>query len=113
MDHGNLPILFYESSVNRDGHRPVLDPAKKDGMVKVVQDKAWTVRTGLQHMDWFFFPISTLKYLTLSLTNVPGLQKTAVTLVVSPSTSGSISEMLRKYVSSLLNFFYPDIRSWG
>lgn len=30
------------------------------------------------------------------------MQKTAITLVVSPSTSGSISEMLRKYVSTHL-----------
>lgn len=38
----------------------------------------------------------------LTLKSVPVSQKTAITLVVSPSTSGSISEMLRKYVSTHL-----------
>lgn len=72
---------------------------KKIDLVKVVRNKALT--------EWLrsFWPISNSKDLTLSLTSVSGFQKTAVTLVVSPLTSGSISEMLNKYVSMLLNFF--------
>lgn len=70
---------------NWSGARP-----KKIYLVKVVQNKALTEWIGC------FWPISTLKDLTLSLTSVSGFQKTAVTLVVSPLTSGSISEMLNK-----------------
>lgn len=72
---------------------------KKFDLVKVVRNKTLT--------EWLrsFWPISNSKDLTLSLTSVSGFQKTAVTLVVSPLTSGSISEMLNKYVSMLLNFF--------
>lgn len=66
---------------NWSGARP-----KKIYLVKVVQNKALTEWIGC------FWPISTLK----DLTSVSGFQKTAVTLVVSPLTSGSISEMLNK-----------------
>lgn len=83
-----------EMGTDWSGARP-----KNIDLVKVVRNKALT--------EWLgsFWPISNSKKFTLSLTSVSGFQKTAVTLVVSPLTSGSISEMLNKYVSTLLNFF--------